>query len=147
MRKALLFVVFLFAASATADWFDIPVTPNVSFTAADDATWTVTVTEYSGQILNADTLVLSVSVAGTVSGGSPFDIYVALPSGKSAPRAQRFPVYSDVPGGAYGTSEGSVITIRRADGGQFGGDVKVGFTQLFRINAASPPPCTVDCDL
>ena len=136
IKTALFSVLFLIATSAAADWFDIPVVPNVSFTAADDANWTVTVTEYSWQLLNADTLVLSVSVAGTVSGGIPFEIYVALPSGKSAPRAQRFPVYSDISGGAYGTSEGSVVTIRRVDGGQFSGDVKVGFTQLFRINAA-----------
>lgn len=136
------------AQGASAMWFDLPRTPNVAFTASNDATLNAsTVFDYSGNYLDTGqtVLLLSANVDGFLSangGPSPTELYVKLPDGKSAQRQQSFPVAAytrgatgpHVPIAAHAVTTGTVVTIRRVDGVAWpSGGVGFSFSNAFAV--------------
>lgn len=117
-------------------WFDLPQN-SVAVTADNDANVTaVEYADYSGDYLNSTTLALSVNVSGDVSGGVPNELYVALPAGKSAQGSKAVPVSGTIEGAAvpmYAVGTGTVVTVRRADGGDFTGHVVLRFTSILAV--------------
>jgi len=114
-------------------WFDLPQT-STAFTADSDATFTATnVVDYSADLLSGGSIAMSVNMAGHVGGGVAHELYFALPAGYRAPRAQRSVAFTDQAGGAYVTSEGTVVTARRTGGGEWSGDIVIAFDYVFAV--------------